>query len=41
MGVATPDVFGGENIHGRGTLAKKVGQIIPRGSVADERKPQV
>lgn len=41
MGVATPDVFLGENIHGRGTLAKKVGQIIPQGSVADERKPQV
>jgi hypothetical protein len=41
MGVATPDVLGGENIHGRGTLAKKVGQIIPKGSAADERKPQV
>jgi hypothetical protein len=40
MGVATPDVLG-ENIHGRGMLAKKVGQIIPQGSVADERKPQV
>jgi len=38
MGVATPDVLGG---YGRGTLAKKVGQIIPQGSVADERKPQV
>lgn len=31
----------GGSIHGRGTLAKKVGQIIPQGSVADERKPQV
>lgn len=40
MGVAIPRCFGG-NIHGRGTLAKKVGQIIPQGSVADERKPQV
>ena len=38
MGVAYPR-WGG--IYGRGTLAKKVGQIIPRGSVADERKPQV
>lgn len=41
MGVAIPQDVRGENIHGRGTLAKKVGQIIPRGSVADERKPQV
>jgi len=30
----------GGDIYGRGTLAKKVGQIIPRGSVADERKPR-
>ena len=30
----------GGGIYGRGTLAKKVGQIIPWGSVADERKPR-
>lgn len=39
MGVAVPPRWGG-GIYGRGTLAKKVGQIIPRGSVADERKPR-